>query len=84
MNSTVVAVGAVFFIGILFGIVAVVAMSVLRAERRGHRARPLSYQPRRRGDQPPDRHWPDPRWDDDDPGDHSRWPEDSDSDFRGR
>ena len=82
MNDTIVAVvSAVFVIGILFGIAAVVAMSVLRAERRGH---PRNYQPRGRGDQPPDGRWPDPRWDDDDPGDHSRWPEGSDSDSRGR
>ncbi len=85
MNDTVVAIVSAFFvIGILFGIVAVLAMSVLRAERRGHRGHPRNYQPRRRGDQPPDGRWPDPRWDEDDPGDHSRWPEGSDSDFRGR
>ena len=39
MNDTVVAiVGAFFIIGIAAGIIAVVAMSVLRAERRGRRA----------------------------------------------
>ena len=35
MNDTVVAIVSAFVIGILVGIIAVVAMSVLRADRRG-------------------------------------------------
>jgi hypothetical protein len=70
MNDTVVAIVSVFFIfGILCGIIAVVAMSVLRAERRGYPGDPLDYEPRGRGGRPRT-----PRWDDDGPDDHPRWP----------
>lgn len=68
MNDTVAAiVGAFFIIGIAAGIIAVVAMSVLRAERRGHR-----------GD------YADPVDDDTTSDGRSRWPGESDTDFRGR
>ena len=53
MNDTVVAIVSAFFvIGILVGIIAVVAMSVLRAERRGYPEDPLDYEPPNRGGQP--------------------------------
>ena len=54
MNDTVVAIVSAFVIGILVGIIAVVAMSVLRADRRGDSGDLLETGP--------DRH---PRW----PGD---------------
>jgi len=54
MNDTVVAIVSAFVIGILVGIIAVVAMSVLRADRRGDPGDLLETGP--------DRH---PRW----PGD---------------
>jgi hypothetical protein len=78
MNDTVVAIVSAFFIiGIVVGIIAVVAMSVLRAERRsgqGDHAESLDdpYQP------------PGPGWDDPDPGQHGRWPGDTDNDFSSR
>ncbi len=78
MNDTVAAiVGAFFIIGIVVGIIAVIAMSVLRAERRGDRrvhAEPFDdpYEPAR------------PGWDDPDSGQHRRWPGDTDNDFSGR
>lgn len=76
MNDTVVAIVSAFFIiGIIVGIIAVVAMSVLRAERRGDQgghARSSGYR-----DEPPGRGWDDP-----DPGQHWRWPGDNDSGFR--
>ena len=63
MNDTVVAIVSAFFvIGILVGIIAVVAMSVLRAERRGDPGDLL--------DDGPDRH---PRWPGDSENDFSDW-----------
>jgi hypothetical protein len=82
MNDTVVAIVSAFFIiGIAAGIIAVVAMSVLRAERRGSRggyADPVDdpYGPR----EPPHGSG----WDDTTPDGHPRWPGESDTDFRGR
>jgi hypothetical protein len=78
MNDTVVAIVSAFFIiGIAAGIIAVVAMSVLRAERRGNR-----------DDDYADSYGPEePQgsgWDDTTPGGHPRWPGESDTDFRGR
>lgn len=73
MNDTVVAIVSTFFIiGIAAGIIAVVAMSVLRAERRGNRdgyADPVDDDP----------YWPDgpphgSGWDDTGPDGHPRWP----------
>jgi hypothetical protein len=76
MNDTVVAIVSAFFvIGILVGIIAVVAMSVLRAERRRDPGDLLDYEPR----EPPDYPWADTEQDR-----HSRWPGDSDNDFSGR
>lgn len=83
MNDTVVAIVSAFFIiGIAAGIIAVVAMSVLRAERRGHRDDYADlvdddpYGP----SQPPHGSG----WDDTTPDGHPRWPGESDTDFRGR
>ena len=78
MNDTVVAIVSAFFIiGIVVGIIAVVAVSVLRAERRGHQddhAEPFGdpYEP------------PGPSRDDPGSGPHRNWPGDTDSDFSGR
>jgi hypothetical protein len=83
MNDTVVAiVGAFFIIGIAAGIIAVVAMSVFRAERRGHRgdyADPIDDDPYGPGEPPQGS-----GWDDTMPDRHPRWPGESDTDFRGR
>ena len=77
MNDTVVAIVSAFFvIGIVVGIIAVVALSVLRADRRGGPGDPLDHEPRGSGGKRPD-----PRWDDDD---QPRWPEGADNDFSGR
>ena len=58
MNGAVVAiVGAFFIIGITVGIIAVVAMSALRADRRGDPGDPPEYGTRRLGEQPPDAGW---------------------------
>lgn len=83
MNDTVAAiVGAFFIIGIAAGIIAVVAMSVLRAERRGHRgdyADPVDGDLYGPGEPPQGSGWDDTR-----PDGRSRWPGESDTDFRGR
>lgn len=82
MNDTVVIIVSTFFIiGITVGIIAVFAMSALRADRRdrvkyGPR---LEYRPRRSGGQPHD-----PGRDDIVPGDEPHWPGDADSDFSSR
>jgi hypothetical protein len=79
MNDTVVAIVSAFFIiGIAAGIIAVVAMSVLRAEGRRNRddADADSYGP----DEPPHGSG----WDDTAPDGHPHWPGESDTDFRGR
>ena len=76
MNDTVVAIVSAFFvIGILVGGIVVIAMSVLRAERRGAPEGPLDHELRERPGRP---------WDDTGPDRHSRWPGDSDNDFSGR
>jgi hypothetical protein len=75
MNDTVVAIVSAFFIiGITVGIVAVFAMSAIRADRRNQ----VKYGPRLeyRQDRPGERP-PDPGWDDDQP----HWPGDADNDF---
>lgn len=55
MNGAVVTIVSAFFvIGITVGIIAVVAMSNLRADRRGDPGDPLEYGPRRHRGQPPD------------------------------
>ena len=78
MNDTVVAIVSAFFIiGIVVGIIAVVAMSVLRAERRadqGDRADPWADPDELRGSD----------WDDLDSGPRRRWPGETDNDFSGR
>lgn len=83
MNDTVVAiVGAFFVIGIAAGIIAVVAMSVLRAERRSHRgdyADPVDDDPYGPGEPPQGSGWDDTR-----PDGHPHWPRQSDIDFRGK
>ena len=75
MNDAIVAVVSAFFIiGIAVGIIAVVAMSVLRAERRGDQGD--HGEP---SDEPPG-----PGRDDLDSGQHHRWPADTDNNFSGR
>jgi hypothetical protein len=82
MNDTVVAIVSAFFvIGILVGIIAVVAMSVLRADRRGvpgDPEGPLDYEARGPGE-PPEYPWADTG-----PDSHSRWPGNDDTDFSDR
>jgi hypothetical protein len=78
MNDTVVAIVSAFFIiGIVVGIIAVVAMSAIRAERRSGQddhAEPYDdpYEPSG------------PGWDDPDSDPQRRWPGDADSDFSDR
>lgn len=79
MNDTVVAIVSAFFvIGILVGIIAVVAMSVLRADRRGGPGDPLDYESREPREPPG---YP---WADTGPDSHSRWPGNDDTDFSDR
>ena len=79
MNDTVVAIVSGFFvIGILVGIIAVVAMSVLRAGRRGGPGDLLDYEPIEPREPPG---YP---WDDTGPDRQPRWPGDDDNDFSGR
>jgi hypothetical protein len=79
MNDTVVAtVSAFFVIGILVGIIVVVAMSVLRAERRRDPADLLDDESR--GSREP----PGLAWDDTGRNGRSRWPGDSENDFSDR
>ena len=79
MNDTVVAiVSAFFFIGILVGIIVVVAMSVLRAERRGDPGDLPDYETRE------PREPPGLPWDETGPDRHPRWPGDADNDYRDR
>jgi hypothetical protein len=76
MNDTVVAIVSAFFvIGILVGIIIVVAMSVLRAERRGDPGDLLDYEPR----EPPGL-----AWDDTGRNGRSRWPGEAGNDFSDR
>ncbi len=70
MNGAVVAIVSAFFIiGITVGIIAVVAMSSLRADRRGNPGDQPEFGPRGRGEQPPE-----VGWDDAGPDDHPHWP----------
>jgi hypothetical protein len=79
MNDTVVAIVSAFFvIGILVGIIVVVAMSVLRAESLSAPSDPgdlLDYERREPPGLP---------WDDSGPDGHPRWPGDAGNDFGGR
>jgi hypothetical protein len=79
MNDTVVAILGVFFvIGIVVGIIAVIALSVLRRERRGNQggnADPVD------GDVPGPSG---PGWDGPGPRQHPHWPGDADNDFSDR
>jgi hypothetical protein len=78
MNDSVVAIVTAFFvIGITVGIIAVVAMSALRADRPGRRGRPPEYGTGAFGYLPPD-----PGWNDADPDDHPHWPANVDNHFR--
>jgi hypothetical protein len=83
MNDTVVAIVSAFFIiGITVGIIAVVAVSVLRADRRGDQgdyADPYDDDPYRPGEPPSGS-----GRDDTAPDSHSRWPGDADNHFHGR
>jgi hypothetical protein len=80
MNDTVAAIVSAFFlIGILVGIIAVIAMSVLRAERRRYPGDPLDFKPRGSGEPLPGL-----PWDDTAPDGRTGWPEDVDNDFSGR
>ncbi len=75
MSDTVVAIVSAFFVlGILVGIIAVVAMSVLRAERHAAPEDPPDYEARGPGE-PPGLPWDDR---------HPRWPGDAGNDFSGR
>jgi hypothetical protein len=78
MNDTVIAILSAFFvIGIVVGIIAVIALSVLRAEGRGNQGDHAgSFDDT---DQPPG-----PGWDGPDSGPQRRWPGDADNDFSGR
>jgi hypothetical protein len=77
MNGAVVAiVGAFFIIGITVGIIAVVAVSVLRADRSRDPSDLPEFGPRGPGEQPPEA-----GWDDAGPGGHPRWPGGVDNDF---
>ena len=77
MNDTVVAIVSAFFIiGIVVGIIAVVAMSVLRAEHRGDQDDDVG--PFDDSYEPPGPGWDDPR------GQYRRWPDDTDNDLSGR
>ena len=79
MNDSVVAIVSAFFIfGITVGIMAVVALSVIRADRLGVPDDPPDYGPRGPGDQPRDH-----GWDNGGPDGHRRWPGDIDNDFGG-
>jgi hypothetical protein len=76
-------VGAFFVIGILVGIVVVVAASAFRADRLGGQDGPEGPVT----GQPPGFGEPvglDPYWDDDSPDEQSGWPGDTGSDFSGR
>jgi hypothetical protein len=76
MNDSVVAIVSAFFImGITVGIVAVVALSVLRADRLGVPGDPHKYGPHAPGDQPPHTGWRNAGADG-----HPRWPGDVDND----
>lgn len=78
MSDTVIAIVSAFFIiGITVGIIAVVAMSALRTERRGDQGGNAG--PFDDSDAPAD-----PDWDDPDSGQHRRWPVDTGNDFSGR
>ena len=79
MNDTVVAIVSAFFvIGILVGIIIVVAMSVLRAERRRDPGELLDYESR--GSREP----PGLAWDDTGRNGRTRWPGEADNDFSDR
>jgi hypothetical protein len=84
MNDTVVAIVSAFFIiGITVGIITVVAVSVLRAGRRGGQgdyADPIDDDPYYGPGEPPSG----TGWDDTGPDGHARWPGDDDTDFSGR
>jgi hypothetical protein len=70
MNGAVVAIVSAFFIiGITVGIIAVVAMSVLRADRPRDPGDLPEFGLRRPGQQPPEA-----GWDDAGPDDRPRWP----------
>lgn len=86
MNDSVVAIVSAFFvIGITVGVIVVIALSVLRAERRrnprDHDAQgdPLGHGPGRPGKRSPRSGWADA-----DTDDHPSWPGDLDNDFSGR
>ena len=74
-GSVVMIVSAFFIIGITVGIIAVFAMSGVRADRPGrpgHSGHPQNHKP---GGEPPHT-----GWDDAGPDDHPRWPGDLDND----
>ncbi len=83
MSDTVVAIVSAFFvIGILVGIVAVIAAAVLRAGRPGDQgdpAGPVDCELRGRAEPPPGL-----PWDDTGPDDHPHWPGEAGTDFSGR
>jgi hypothetical protein len=79
MNDTVVAIVSAFFVvGILVGIIAVVAVSVLRASRRAGPGDLPDDEPRKPREPPG---YP---WNDTGPDRHPRWPGDDDNDLSGR
>jgi hypothetical protein len=85
VNDTVVAIVSAFFvIGILVGIIIVVAMSVLRAERRGDPGDLLDYEPGEPREPRGPREPPGLAWDDTGRNGRSRWPGEADNDFSDR
>jgi heme/copper-type cytochrome/quinol oxidase subunit 2 len=82
-DSVVAIVSAFFIIGITVGVIVVVAISALRADRRGGGpAQPARYGPRMEHRPPEDGGaWHVPGWDAAGPGDQRRWPGDNDNDF---
>jgi len=81
MNGSVIAIVSAFFfiIGISVGIIAVIAISVHRADRRGGPGGPPPYRPPGPGEQSPELDW-----DDAGLGDRPPWPGDGNNDFNGR
>ncbi len=78
MNGSVVGIVSAFLIiGVAVGIIAVLALSALRVDRRGNPHGPRGHGPRRLSEPPTHR-----GWDEAGPDDHPRWPENVDNHFR--
>jgi hypothetical protein len=82
MSDTIVAIVSAFFvIGILVGVVTVIAAAVLRGDRRGRAGSgdPADYEPSGPEEPPPGLLWDDTR-----PDDRPSWPGEAGTDFSGR